>query len=363
MGWCFMAYDDREALSAAVIDREARSAAVIHRFARRESGMTLIEILISLGLCGLLLTAALALSQTMAQVNTDQGQIEVITENLRGAMAKLTRDVRLAGAGFASGVATNAVSAAPALVPAASIANTNPDSIDLLLAVGTAPATALSPVFPSDVQLVVDALQGTQFFAGDYMLLSDFTNGILYQAGNPSAQVVGSVPAVALPVSPPAMFPVSRFAAGSVVLRASSVRYAVQKGDGSALPNSWFLMELDGAPLGGLAQAPLAENIFDFQIAVGIDGLAGLPLDGMLQEIGRVAGDDEWVFNMPGEALPAPPFTVRALRITLVGRTSLPGSQLGPGRPAVEDRAAGPPDRYRWRVLSETVMLRNLVLR
>ena len=327
------------------------------------SGMTLVEILVSLGLCGLLLTAALALSESVAAVHTDQGQIEVISENLRGAMAKVTRDVRLAGAGFASGAATNAVTTLPSVLPAATIVNSNPDSIDLLLALGTAPATTLSQTNPADTQVAVDGVQGAQFGSGDYALLSDFTNAVLYQVGHPGAGVIGAVPSVLLPVMPPSSFPVASFPAGSVLLKASSVRYAVQLGDGVSLPNSWFLMELAGAPLGANTPAPLAENIVDFQIAVGIDGLGGLPVDGVIQEIGAAAGDDEWVFNVPGETLPAPPFAIRALRITMVGRSTLPGSQLGPGRPAVEDHAGGAPDCYRWRVLSETVMLRNLVLR
>jgi hypothetical protein len=213
------------------------------------------------------------------------------------------------------------------------------------------------------VQIIVDGTSGGQFAGGQYALLSDFTNAVLYKLGSPSAGTVGAVPGIVLPMTPPAAFPVTSFGAGSIVLQASSVRYEVLQGDGVSLPNSSFLMALTGAPIGLAGESPLAENVIDFEIAVGIDGLNGFPLDGVLQQVGRAPNDDEWVFDVPGETLPPPPFTVQALRITLVGRTTLPGSQKGPGRPAVEDHAAGPPDNYRWRVLSETVMLRNLVLR
>jgi type II secretory pathway pseudopilin PulG len=325
--------------------------------------MTLIEILIALSLTGFLMTAAMALAYTMVQTHNDQSEIEVITENLRGGMAKLTRDVRLAGAGMSSGVATNAATGTPAVVPAVAIVNSNPDSIDLLLAAGPTPSTTLAPVLPTDVQIIVDGTSGGQFASGQYALLSDFTNAVLYKLGSPSAGTVGAVPGIVLPMTPPAAFPVTSFGAGSIVLQASSVRYEVLQGDGVSLPNSSFLMALTGAPIGLAGESPLAENVIDFEIAVGIDGLNGFPLDGVLQQVGRAPNDDEWVFDVPGETLPPPPFTVQALRITLVGRTTLPGSQKGPGRPAVEDHAAGPPDNYRWRVLSETVMLRNLVLR
>lgn len=328
-------------------------------------GMTLVEVLVSLLLSSVLLAMAMTFAHTMARVQAEQSQLQTINENMRGAMAQLSLELRAAGAGFSSGIVTNAASPSPASLGAVTMQNGNPDSMDLVLATGTVVATTLQTVQPGDTTILADAVQGSQFAAGDYALLSDYASAVLYHVAGTSNQTVVGVPAVAVQMSGAApSFPVASYAAGSSLMKAAVVRYALQQGDGTTLPSSWFLVALDGAVLGTAAPpAPLAENIIDLQIAVGIDGLAGLPLDGVLQEVGQAAGDDEWVFNVPGETLPAGPQAIRAIRVSLVGRTSLTGDQPGPGRPAVEDHAAGPPDRYRWRVMTETIMLRNMVLR
>jgi type II secretory pathway pseudopilin PulG len=323
--------------------------------------MTLVEIVIALGVTGGLLAVALALAQGIGQSHTEQTQRVNVQENLRGALAQLTRDIRVAGAGMAAG-AVSAVSGSPAQIFPVVVENTNPDRLSLLLPSGVT-ATTLSTVAQTDMQLIVDAAAGAALQAGDLALLTDYGSGVLYEVQGASATQVQGIAGQALSVAAAPSFPVTRFDPGALVLRVGAVRYEVQAG-GSGLPATSLLTVEDGPPLGRTGTpAPVAEHIYDLQIAVGIDGISGQAQDGVLREVGAAANDDEWVFNVAGESLPAQPFALRALRVSVVGRTALPGSQPGTGRPAVEDRAAGAPDYYGWRVMTETVVIRNMTMR
>jgi prepilin-type N-terminal cleavage/methylation domain-containing protein len=319
----------------------------------RQAGFTLSEVLVSLGLTSVLLVSALTLARIQLQVHTEQGQIGAAQENVRGALALLVRDARLAGAGVSAGAAVNAASLAPAQVPAVAVRNLNPDELDLLVP-GPASAQLLAPAAQADRELLADTAAGG-LRGGELVLLSDYRNAVLYPVQDRLPRSVLGISAVGLQVAGAPAFPVPVFPVGSLVLQVQSLRYAVRQGT---------LVLIEGAPLqpGGTPE-PVAEQIHDLEVAVGIDGLGGHPVDGLIQEIGRAAGDDEWVFNVAGESLPAAPFQVRALRITVAGCTALPGSQPGPGRPAIEDRPAGAPDSYRWRVMSETVIVRNMTMR
>lgn len=325
--------------------------------------MTLVEILIALGITSGLLAVALALAQGIGQSHTEQTQRVNVQENLRGALAQLTRDLRAAGAGMARDQATtSAVSGSAAPLWPVAVENSNPDRISLILPTGVS-ATLLSAAQQTDTQLVVDPAAGAALQAGDLALLTDYERAVLYEIGSVAATQVQGIAGLALAVQAAPSFPVSRFDAGALLLRVGAVRYGVQEG-GSGLPATSLLVIEDGPPLGRSgAPAPVAEHIYDLQVAVGIDGISGQAADGALREVGAAANDDEWVFNVAGESLPAQPYALRALRVSVVGRTALPGSQPGTGRPAVEDRAAGAPDGYGWRVMTETVVIRNLAMR
>ncbi len=108
----------------------------------------------------------------------------------------------------------------------------------------------------------------------------------------------------------------------------------------------------------------LADGIEDLQIAYGCDIGPGAA-DGVIAEGTDAASrlGDEWTYNQTGDVPPVRCQRPDAVRITLVARTitedtSLPddGSNR---RPSAEDGIAGGSDRFRHRVLTATVRMRN----
>lgn len=330
---------------------------------RRAAGISLVEILVALGLTSLLVSVALVLAQSQATVQREQLQSHRMEENLRGAMAVLTRSLRQAGGAAQSGVVRNLLSSSPATIPVLQVFNDNPDRVELLVPMDTTVATVVSPARSGDGALVVDPSSGAAFQPGDLALLSDFSSAVLLRVQGTGGQSLLGVAVTNLLVTPPLVLS-STYPTGSVVLRATSLGFGLRAGDATLLSGVSLLWQDEGGALGqtGARSGPVAEDILDLQIAVGIDGLTGQPADGVLQEVGAGPGDDEWVFNVAGEALPSSG-TINALRVTLVARSSQPGDRVGTGRPTAEDHAAGAADGYRWRSLTETITIRNLNLR
>ena len=129
------------------------------------------------------------------------------------------------------------------------------------------------------------------------------------------------------------------------MIRGLRARFSVGSFDGIS---NILLMDPDAD--GPAAAVPLAENIDDFQVAIGMDSDAN----------GSV-GATEWQYA-PGFAGPVVP-AIRAIRISVVARTAMPlvGRTAMFVRPAAEDHpAAGATDNYPRRLLTSTVEIRNL---
>ncbi len=144
-------------------------------------------------------------------------------------------------------------------------------------------------------------------------------------------------------------FPGGVYPIGTLAIRAQALRFYIDPNFDGLGP--MLMMETpDGV------QEPIAEGVEDMQIALGRED--EIPSDG-LQDVGAGVGDDDWIFNFPGETDTLA--DLRAVRITLTvrGRKKLTGAPL-PGRPAVEDRAAGVGDNYRRRTLTSIIEIRNL---
>jgi len=108
----------------------------------------------------------------------------------------------------------------------------------------------------------------------------------------------------------------------------------------------------------------LAEGVEDFQIAYGFDGINGQPLDGTITEIGIGANDDEWVYNVAGDAWPADTSGLRAVRISVLLRTAnRDPSYTGGTTGILEDHTwTSPLDGYRRRIIRLVENVRNLSL-
>ncbi|MFQ5849170.1 MAG: PilW family protein [Candidatus Binatia bacterium] len=107
----------------------------------------------------------------------------------------------------------------------------------------------------------------------------------------------------------------------------------------------------------GAGSEPIANYIEDMQVSLGYDRNS----DGLIAEVGSIADDDEWVFNVASESnATEAPTNLRSIRIVLVGRTRLQDPQFQGLLPAILDRGAGGTDGYRRRTRGTRVKIRNL---
>jgi hypothetical protein len=153
------------------------------------------------------------------------------------------------------------------------------------------------------------------------------------------------------------------YASGSALTKVRIWEYYIDNSD----PNIPRLMrrEVKGTLGGNVSAEVIAEYVEDFQLALGIDGLDGSTPDNNIQPA-------EWM-NTGFTGLTLNQLAnMRAIRVSLIGRTvivpeTMAGGRTGANdiyyrRPALEDRsqgAIGPYPQYR-EVITEVVQLRNM---
>lgn len=319
-----------------------------------ESGMTLVELMISMVILGIVIAAAFNVAYTVMNSYRDHRRAMAVERSARGAMTVLTDAVRNASPGVETAQITDLVGCST--LKGINVVNRSdgPDTLQLVYATG-AVITSIRQEFNQDsAELVV--LDGSGLKAGDHVLVTDFDDrGHIV----PITDVNDNGDSWTLSLSSPPSglcspaVPSFSYAVLSTVLRAQVAEFSVTEGDVPVL-----MMDRDGAGPG--EPEPVAEGIEDLQIAIGIDE------DGN-GEVSADADDgaDEWVYNHPDDLDPLLAITARpyrALRLTVVARsidetTSQPTSL----RPKAEDHdGATSPDVYRRRSLSTRVEIRNL---
>ena len=319
---------------------------------RRQRGFTLIELMIALVLFALVAAGMMSVAVSMASGAREQ-ELNIATESsARAAMDFMTTAIRgaIPGVPFA-----NIRDANTDPCPAAGIVITNnaapvsplttsSDQLTMVFAIGSV-VTSLRSVYDAGTTSVT-VTDASQFSAGDGVLITNLDQGHLVRITG----VAGNTLTLANQVCSTLALPSGGYPPGALVVRALRATLSIGAIDG--IPT--LMMDPDAE--GPLAAEPLAEGIEDMQVAVGVDNNG----DGALTELGSIANDDEWLFNVAGESLPVGS-TINAIRITLVARATKavvgnPAYLL----PAVEDRVAGTaPDAFRRRVLTSTVEIRN----
>ena len=314
---------------------------------RPQAGFTLVELMISLVLFAFAIAGVLSVAVSLTAGFREQRQAVMSEGAVRAAMDFVADAVRSASPAMTGGAIEDLTGTSGACATG-SIKVTNstsaPDSVEVVFAYG-AVATSLRSAYTSSATTVT-VTDASNFIAGDTILLTDGTTGHLVHvnAVNGSSGVLtlaapGGCTAASLPASG---YPI-----GTFVLRALRANFYIGTFDGQ--PNT-LLMD-PGAD--GVDPEPLAENIEDMQIATGVE--QDSPSDGIQS--------DEW-FSANTASLTG---AIRALRITLVARTTDPLRGGGTGtppffRPLAEDHpAALATDWYRRRVLTSTVEIRNLL--
>ncbi len=309
---------------------------------RRQAGFTLVELMVSLVLFTFAVAGVLSVAVSMTRGYREQRQAITTEGAVRAAMDFLADAVRQASPGLLSGATTDLTQASgtcPNVALSVVDSTTGPDAFTVVYANGAVVTTTRAPWTDTTTSLVVASADN--FVAGDSLLLTDGVTGHLLKITGVNAvtdTLTLDLRAGCMAANVPASYVV-----GTLAIRAMRATFYVGTFDGQAA-----LMMDPGAD--GVDPEPLAENIEDMQVAIGVD--ADIPIDGVQT--------DEWAFSNGLGALAG---SVRALRIKLVSRTESPLQGGSPAfrLPPSENRTGlSPLDGFRRRVLTSVVDIRNL---
>lgn len=343
----------------------------------KNKGFTLIEILVSLAILGIVLAGIYSVYNMQHKSYIVQEQVAEMQQSERVALQMITRDIRMAGLGLsgcnsAAGgkIIFNEDINGNGILDAGEDANGNGgapqvydglgyDGSDIITAVyypfspqGTAGGytNILGPPVQIGNSAILDVHDNTGFAAGDAAIITSATDGCHYALIRITALPGGGQ----LQHNTGQSFENLPGGIGSGFLQGDIVRRVNSEGGGGIITyaiNSDY--QLTRAVDGGAAQ-PLAENIEDMQIAYGID------IDN-----NRIVEDDEW-FNDPTNRDMT---LLREIRLSLVARTTREDPAYNVGeRPVVEGHdpagsvitTPAQAARYRRRVLQTTIKLRNI---
>ena len=291
---------------------------------------------------GIVATAAYATFQFQHASFTVQNRVAETQENLRSALEIMTRDIRMAGYGIPL-----AVDVPAGLLPGGdnTIRNiralnrtTGADEIYILyrydMDSSLPPTTAPGGMGIYANSLTVASVSG--FWKGDLVLVSDGINGDVFEVTQPP-----SAPTLNFDVGGSANLynslashtPFPGYAAG--VTTVSKVRFARYFIDTTDPVHPTLMLDR----MTGTAQ-PLADDIEDMQIQYGLDTNGDFVVDS--------------VVNSPTAAqIPQ----IKQVRLFLSARTRMTERGWQDARPALADRAAGPTDNYRRRVIENGIVI------
>ena len=321
----------------------------------RSRGFTLVELMVSIALFGLIASAAMMLVISGVRMQSHSARVDVAQSGARVGIDFLTRDLLGASAGMSSGIVT--VAGVQTLAVSVTNSTTAADVLDIYLGdtsfdFGTVTTTGISS---STTSLAAD--KTSQFAANQLLLLSNLTNGVQFTAGTVVAQVAPNAGTINVTGSLGNLQGASYNALGSYVFAMRHVTYKVIPAFYGAGSSSYLTINMND----GKGDQPLAEGIEDLQVALGFDKDG----NGTIDDFDNAT--DEWIGNNGGDdwtyVTTANIANLRAVRFTLIAiSTSLENGISGP-RPRAEDHAAATTnDGYFRRLIRTEVIVRNFNL-
>lgn len=336
----------------------------------RTRGFTLIELMISMALFGLIAAGAMALVMAGTRSQAHSARVDVAQAALRAGIDFITRDAMMAGAGASAGTVTLAGGATSNVVVFTGNNNlnvngtTSTDRLELYLVDGSVASEIVGGVATGATSLPVvyeSNTTATSVFSTalhPFVQVSDLKTAVVVpltgvaNAGTTSATLtVGAIPTVSFAVS------------HAYVLPSRHVTYAIANNiftvSAAATQNTSMLtLDLNN----GLGPQPLAEGVEDMQVAYGFDTDA----NGIINDVGTGADDDEWLYNYPGDTVLGTMTiaNLRSIRITLVAKSTSTDSGASFNTiQKYEDHAAIPGDGFIRRVLRTEITVRNFNLK
>lgn len=319
-----------------------------------QAGFTLIELMISLVLFSFAIAGVLSVGVSMMQAFREQRAVVATETSVRAPMDFISDAIRNASPAITTGTIQDVATCTTGAITVTN-STSGPDEISVVYASG-AVVTSLRSTYDGVTNTSITVTEASQILVGDVLLITDSTKGHLVTVtSNPNVGIIGSgAIGLAAPGACAQNLPAGGYLPGSLVIRARRARFYVDVA-GTVTDGVPTLMVdmVDYSPAkhgpGSPTAEPIAENIEDMQVAVGVDvnGINGIE-------------PGEWEYSAGTGALAGP---IRAVRISLIARAP---RQLQAGtatfqRPNNEDRVdAAPLDSYRRRVLASTVEIRNL---
>ncbi|MFZ3089484.1 MAG: PilW family protein [Nitrospirota bacterium] len=330
-----------------------------------DKGFTLIEILVSLAILGIVLAGIYSVYTMQHKSYIVQEQVANMQQNERVALQMITRDIRMAGLGlqFCNNAAGGKVIFSDGVNNYNGFGNDDSDRIAVEY-------HSFSPTAGGETELTADILltaastnldvKGTADFAdGDWVMVIDGGGDCHYAL----FCVTNVLPAALRHINANGGSCANKATYGNNLATGFRIGDRVRRlnrEDGGNIiyainDNYQLTRSVDSA-----AAQPLADNIEDMQIAYGIDingdGVVA-PDDGDgIVEIG-----EEWFNDPAGRDMTL----LREIRVTLVARTTREDPAYNAGiRPQIEDHAPATNTttevKYRRRVLQSTIKLRNI---
>ena len=302
-----------------------------------QRGFTLVELMVSMVLFAIAIAGVLSVAVSMTQGFREQRQVVATESSVRSPMQFMADAIRGASPAVPSGNIQDVATCTTGAVTVVNSASA-PDQLDVVFAEGGV-VTSLRSTYDGTTNATITVTDPTQILVGDTLLLTNSLQGhLVHVTAVNTATGVLTIDTPTCAVSLPA----GGYPPSSLVIRAVRGRFSISAVDG--IPCLMF-----DPDAGGPAVAePLAENVEDMQIAVGVDVNANGGVD-----------TNEWEYDGTTGVLAG---TIRAIRVTLVARAQnqLQAATAAFFRPRAEDRpVATTLDSYRRRVLTSTIEVRN----
>jgi len=317
----------------------------LRRSGRSQRGFTLVELMVSLVMFSFAIAGVLAVAVSIANGFREQRVGVGAETTVRAAMEFMGDAIRGASPGIETGLIINGVNGTcDTKTFEVTPRGDGTDELTVTFAYGSV-VTSLETTYTQG-STSMSVASGAQFSPGDYLVVTDFSTAELLKVTSVTGNTLGvqaSSCTVALPWS-----------AGSLVIRALRAKFFIDDIDGTSKA-LWMDPEPDASDTDA---EPLAEGIEDLQVAIGFD-----PNGNGVEENLASKTTDEWYGNSPLDVLPPLGTAIRAVRVSLVAKALAPitGNQTPYIRPALEDHPAGTADKFRRRVLTSVIEIRNLV--